>query len=400
MIGAEEVANLSPAKHCRQVAVPVHSSSLVSQSSLGFCPIPSYPNNQTDKDSSDSGSGDSSSDSEFNSEVEALSRRHHNLEASEVLGGSHPGQSTEQLNFLRKEKAATPIENSALGSQLVGNLQREHEVAQQHYEVKSHKRKRKYNQSADISAKKPVKVEREFDKRRISPVQDTVSIKTREPDGAGNTKLATGISNAETVSSLLVKIPLSEVKVSDTIQLQLKPKATVEPYNVRSTSFSRTAHHRNIGGDVLPEQEEGRDRYSRLRLDEYASSSPGAAVHDFHGRGERSRVHTGARWERDHRSYISGARGSGRGGGGGDYGRGHGWGEGYRVSGGGGGDEYWPEGSHYETGRVENQRAGGAALRGYPPRHGLIERKNDPEYYMQEARRRKKEADKITVIHY
>ena len=159
------------------------------------------------------------------------------------------------------------------------------------------------------------------------------------------------------LSSLLVRIPLADLRISESARQQLeKPKATVEPI-VRNPIAS---NRRNTADMTEAEEVQGRDRYSRMP-DEY-SAGP---VHDYSGNGvERSRGHAGVRWMRDPRYGRSS-----------EYGRG--WErEHYRVNA-GGGEEYWSD--HRRSYR-------------HPP-----ERKSDPEYFMQEARRRKKEADKIMV---
>lgn len=108
---------------------------------------------------------------------------------------------------------------------------------------------------------------------------------------------------------------------------------------------------------------------------------------DYH-RPPRSHRDNSARWDRDssrdRRMYgsseeRSGRHGSGRHGGwdrDGDYHR---------------GDDYWMDGgsTHYERGTRDYER--GSRQRGEP------DRKRGAEYYMQEARRKKHEADKISV---
>lgn len=173
-------------------------------------------------------------------------------------------------------------------------------------------------------------------------------------------------------SALLVRIPLTDLRVPDLMQQQLeKPKATVEPI-VRNPTTRGTPNRRNTADMTEAEEVQGRDRYARLLADEY----PGGPIHDYHGRSR-------GRWERepsrDHRNYGPLSRASGRGS---DHGR---WDrEHYRGS----TEEYWQD-VYYESSR-ESQRG-----RGYP-RH-LNERKKDSEYFMLEAKRRKKEADKIMV---
>lgn len=172
-------------------------------------------------------------------------------------------------------------------------------------------------------------------------------------------------------SALLVRIPLTDLRVPDLMQQQLeKPKATVEPI-VRNPTTRGTPNRRNTADMTEAEEVQSRDRYARLLTDEYSTGVP---VHDYHGRSR-------GRWERepsrDHRNYGPLSRASGRGS---DHGR---WDrEHYRGS----AEEYWQD-VYYESSR-EPQRG-----RGYP-RH-LNERKKDSEYFMLEAKRRKKEADKI-----
>ncbi len=212
--------------------------------------------------------------------------------------------------------------------------------------------------------------------------------------------------------SLIVRIPLSVCKVQ-------KPKAKVEPYNVVRPTPQRRSTSDGLGVD----QEETRtgtstrDMYGtggRMRPDEY-----GGGVRDMHA--NRMRSHMSTRWERDDRrtyglpshgagtrEFSSGSREFGvaranvdystsaRGGPvdyprGGDYGgRGHIW---ERENAFRGNEEYW---SDYEGSRMDTQRAGPASGMG-SGRHGYSTNRMDPDSYMLEARKRKKEADKITV---
>lgn len=188
---------------------------------------------------------------------------------------------------------------------------------------------------------------------------DEPASRTSQIIGSDIKSQVTGSSEGQPIvlSSLLVRIPLADLRISESAQQQLeKPKATVEPIVRNPTASNR----RNTADMTEAEEVQGRDRYSRMP-DEY-SAGP---AHDYPGNGvERSRGHAGVRWMRDPRY----GRGS-------EYGRG--WErEHYRVNA-GGGEEYWSD--HRRSYR-------------HPP-----ERKSDPEYFMQEARRRKKEADKIMV---
>ena len=216
--------------------------------------------------------------------------------------------------------------------------------------------------------------------------------------------------------SFVVRIPIAEVKLTDpSAQQQTKPKATVEPYNVvRTTSSSRVTPQRrsNTGDSMAPDPEEGRGSGR--------STAPNTHL------GRPGGNHPGNRWdreERERRTYGIGSHGGvgegrggdygggGRGGGGayssgrGDYGgergefggRGHGgWDREHAYRGGGtAGDDYWSDTSTVHDGLRMDPQRGPPGKRTYPSGHAGS--RMDPEYYMQEARRRKKEADKIVV---
>lgn len=228
-------------------------------------------------------------------------------------------------------------------------------------DVKYCRKKRKSTQS-DLPV---VKRKKQPGNIKLSDSSWTNLIKTEGPASRTSQIIGTGVKSQVTsssegqpnvLSSLLVRIPLADLRISESAQQQLeKPKATVEPI-VRNPIAS---NRRNTADMTEAEEVQGRDRYSRMP-DEY-SAGP---VHDYPV--ERSTGHAGVRWMRDPR-YGHGS----------EYGRGHGWErEHYRVNA-GGGEEYWSD--HRRSYR-------------HPP-----ERKSDPEYFMQEARHRKKEADKIMV---
>lgn len=377
----EELANLSPAKPYKSTAPPTQGgltlTSLTSQSSLGFHPLgtPANPLHRGVEDSDESQSN-SSSDSESDSGMRApLETRVPPIEghvrALELSGSVHEQATSFSQHF-----------------QLVGQVQHQHLAPPEDVSV-SKSRKKKRKSLSGLSSKKY----KDGSNVKISRSQDPVGSRDQlfvvaageSTSGASRTLLGAGNEGQTTVlSGLLVRIPLVDLRVPDSAQHQLeKPKATVEPI-VRNPTTSRTPNRRNTADMTATEEPQNRDRYSRMNS-EYITGP----VHDYPGgRVDRSRPHVGGRWERevsrDHRSFALISRVSGRGG---EYGRSHGWDrDHYQGSTAG---EYWPDSSHYETTR-ESQRG-----RGYS-RHPS-ERKKESEYFMQEARRRKKEADKITV---
>lgn len=369
----EEYANLSPAKPNKSTEAPTHSgltlTSLTNQSSLGFHPLGTrYLTSHSGEQESDESL--SNSDSEPDIEV-----RHPNLDTSGTL--LHLNESVQKQGF----------------NQLMEQVQH-----QQHFAAgvpagvpdgpKSHRKKWKRSQP-DLPAPVSKKNKSSCDNlKKRSPFLDPTwsgnqVVAEESGSGASQTLLVTNNEDQSTVlSGLMVRIPLVDLRVPDITQQQLeKPKATVEPI-VRNPAISKTPHRRSTAEMTETDDVQGRDRYPRLLNDEYIGGSYGNRV-------ERSRAPIGGRWERDttprdHRSYSTMSRASGRGS---DYGRGHAW-DREHYQGNAGGEDYWSD-AHYESTR-ESQRG-----RGYP-RHP-VERRNDPEYFMQEARRRKKEADKIMV---
>ena len=382
MILSDE-ANLSPARHSKPIRSNLPLSSLVNQSSLGFHPVAPHQSasaDPSDTDNSSDGESDSSLDSKSDSENTRTLREEKGVsnlyEPKHQHGKLSYGLETRALYDGSQIKATTRSEHSSEGSQMMSSMLRDHPAAQPPPNQKISKKKRNNVESLDTAPKRP--------KNSTHGRKKGGSEKPTSFDGVHADKGVSDEAEA-TVSSLIVKISVADLKIPDSLPQVPKPKATVEPYNVVTI---RTPHRRNTS-DSMQEPEEviqGRDRYSRLRNNEYPSSGS-----DFHGsRGERSRVHP--RWEtssfRDHRVYVS-SHGSGRGG---DYGRGsHGWErEHYRPS---GGEDYWSDtGSHYDNPRMDSQRSGGGGSRGYPR-----QQKKGPDYYMQEAKRRKRDADKITV---
>ena len=391
MLNSDELANLSPAKH--KSTASTHSGppipSLATQSSLGFTafqPINSGNMNSEDSSGSDSDSSSMSTSEETFGDLLEKSKK----EWKDEVGG---GQDV--LHENRHELASTLSMQSFLGNEGVGSIERKHYAAQPppNSLVSSRKTLKKKRKSMDVvSITKKSKSDNDYQiahkVRRAATMDDNNHIK-QSMDSSGEVPT--------TISSLLVQIPLADLKVPDSSQQQIpKPKATVEPYNVRTTTSSRTPNRRNTT-ESIPEQEDvvqgGREHYSRIRNEDYATTG-----HDYHaGRGERSRVITGGRWERepvrDRRTYGSGSHGGGRGN---DYGRGHGWEREHYRGGPGGGEEYWSDtATHYEGSRGDPQRTGGG--RGYARHQPPERKKGGPEYYMQEARQRKKKADKIMV---
>lgn len=311
-----------------------------------------------DEEESDESQSDSSSDSESDTPLKTR------FPTSEVC-------TSIPLDNIFQKQASSSRQNLPPG-ELAG---RQHLAVLEEVSIsKSHKKKRKSSQPGDSTSTLSKK------HKRGGNVGEPVV----EECAHGQTML--GASNggrATVLSSLLVRIPLVDLvdlRVPDSAQQQLeKPKATVEPI-VRNPTTSRTPNRRNTADMMETEDQLNRDRYPRL-LDEYTGP-----VHDY---GGRARSHGEGRWEReasrDHTTYGMMSRASGRSS---DYGRGHGW-EREHYRGSAGGEDYWSDVSHYESTR-ESQRGRGYSR--YPS-----ERKRDPEYFMQEARRRKKEADKIMV---
>lgn len=319
----EELANLSPAKSFKSTVLTRSDptmSSLASQSSLGFHPIPAQHLTNSSSQFNDADSSESSS------------------ESSEIL---------EQGHLHRPSTVA--------GHQIP--VQPFFTAQEQQSQQQAHRKKQisDYPGLPRTKSKKQ-KVETHLHISKQSSSQN-LDLSTNQ-----NGALAeSAAESSDTPTSLLVKIPLT-----DFLRIP-KPKATVEPYNIRMT----TPHRRNTGdtmADPDMEMSQGRDRYPRMQNVDYSTG------HDFHSRGERSRVHPASRWERDRVNMRQ-------------SGRGHGW-EREHYHRGAGGDDYWSDASHYDSARESQQRGGGG--RSFP-------RKRDPEYFMQEARRRKKEADKIMV---
>lgn len=360
----EESANLSPAKPYKSIAPPTQSAlnlmGYSSQSSLGFHPqldthcLPANPAHKVEEESDDS-------ESSFSSDSDSESGIVTQLEARTI--------SVQRSNDTVQKQASSFFTQHLPPSQ---PAQPEHLPAPPHQlpVSKSRKKKRKSSQlrSSSTGTKK-------HKRSKSSPSHE----QTWSSNQAGVVVAASGPllgpsneGQASVMSTLLVRIPLVDLRVPDSAQQQQsleKPKATVEPI-VRNPT--RTPNRRNT---AETEEPQSRDRYSRLLNDEYAG-------HDYGNRVDRSSRRWGEReaTPRDHRSYGLVPRASGRAS---DYGRG--WDrEHYR----GGADEYWSD--NYDSTR-EPQRG-----RGYS-RHPS-ERKRDPEYFMQEARRRKKEADKIMVL--
>ena len=343
---AEEVANLSPAKSSKptfMVQGDIAMNSLNSQTSLGFT---QYGTSNNTAPTSDDSSSVLSSDS----------------------GEEEP--STEQ-----PERGLTFSVGQNSSNQTLGTTHRQHLAAPLR---QPHKRRKKGKSRDSIATKK---------KNKMSDNLLGSGVDPKAANTVNASQVSAGVKAAASDSSgLLVSISLSDVKIG-------KPKATVEPYNVRSTTSNRRS---TLDSIAEAEDSQSRDRYSRLGVqgDDYVTGL--LPIHDYHmgsggpgGRGERPRGHghggTG-RWERDgprdHRSYGV-PRSGGRGGDYGGRGHGHNWDREYRGS----AEEYWPDSGHYDgPSRGDPQRVG----RTYP-------RKMDPEYFMQEARRRKKEADKIMV---
>lgn len=337
----EELANLSPAKPSKDTSLfkrDLTVAGLTSQSSLGF--HPQYPpQNLTYGGGASQDSGSSSLGSSEESGGEEEVPRPHIVTTSTVAQHStnQPLASTSRLHF------AAPH--------------------QQDLTQPARKKKRKSKSQESGTTKK---------QKRSSSTEVRKSLVV--------TSAAPLVVAPQVPASLLVSIPLTDVKIG-------KPKvvATVGPYNVRST----TSHPRRNTLDSLADGDDSqsRDRYSRLGLqgDDYGTTL--LPLHDYHSRSERSRGHSGAaRWERepsswDHRTYGVPSRSGGRGEYGG-RGHGHGWERDSHYR--GNNEDYFSDGSHYDS----------APQRGLGRTHA---RKMDPEYFMQEARRRKKEADKIMV---
>ncbi len=367
MCAAEELANLSPPKPSTLTQRDL-TAGLTSQSSLGFHPL-YFTGGSTDNDGS--GTAQNSDDRSSASSEESGSEE----EEVKAPGDQQP------------ERGDTSSIGQHSSNQVLGNVHRQHFAALlQQPALSPPPKKRRKRKGQDLVTSKKHKMSDHLVSN--TPVVDCS---------------ASRVSNSllEDTSSLLVSIPLTEVKIG-------KPKATVEPYNVRSTASNR---RNTLDSIAEAEEAQNRDRYSRLGGLQGEDYSAGLLpLHDYHvgagggaaGRGERSRAHGHggtARWERDvasrdHRGYGIPSRSSGRGGTG-DYGgrsHGHSWDREPHYRGSNApSEEYWSDASHYEGARMEPQRGVG---RTYP-------RKMDPEYFMLEARRRKKEADKImvTVVH-
>lgn len=412
LFATEELANLSPAKPFQLMGVTQRDLTQASFSSQGFHPLyMQHLTHSSHSDASNSESADSSSDSESDMRGPTLASAGHFHRVSQGTGGENERQSNAggqyPMTLPAQHSVPTQFTPGPESLAIVQSRRKKRQTNQQEFSAATAK---KYKMNTNISSNKhsplpdPNLSIREQDKDEYSPVpsdrrpQQTMGnrggplqnkgvsgrLEDQGASGRGNFMqgaLAASSESSTPSSSLLVSIPLVDLRVPDSTQQQLsKPKATVEPYNVRTPAPNKTPRRRNTA-DTLPEAEEvqGRDRYSRLQTDEYTT------VHDYHGNRERSRV----QWEREHRNYGSSSRPSGRGGGGGEYGRGHGWdrGEYYR----GNGEEYWSDAAgQYESSRAESQRGGS---RNYL----RVGRKKDPDYFMQEAKRRKKDADKIMV---
>ena len=322
----EELANLSPAKPYQPTLLAQSDlalSSLASQSSLGFQPLPtqlgSSQSNNTD-------SSDSSEDSD--SSAEGLDSSHLHV-VSTLLSNPEKQLPVQFITAQQQESLPLP---------------------------KAH-RKRQKDGHADISSTRTKKHKTGAHYSTQSSSQEP-SYKQREME-----------CTTDTAAGLLVKIPLADLRLP-------KPKATVEPYNIRVTAPTSSTPQRRNTADTLTESDEivpGRDRYSRFQNVDYSTG----LVHDVHGSGrapgERARVHGGGRWERE-RTGVPRLSG-----------RTHGWERDHYHR---GGEDYWSDTSHHESSRDTPRGSSGA--RNFP-------RKRDPEYFMQEARRRKKEADKIMV---
>ncbi len=423
---SDDQANLSPAKHFQpQSSITLSHSDIplanMSTSSLGFHPIKqvtafpstSHHSDHCEEESSSGSDSESSCDSELLSQVGQLGSERRRKEETVVSYSSttkqnHKGQGDDD-HSLRTATTASQSQFSSLGSEVIGNMSRDHLAATIDVPPSNRKAHKKKGRSSGLdgaisSVKKP-KLYAERTKSGVSSPEPLIS-EREQPSSTPALSLPRGpdpqhplhkppltsreVTPIPSPSPLLVRIPLTGLKVPDPTHQQLlaKPQATVGPYNVRTT----VPHRRNTA-ESLPEQEEtgaGRDRYSRLREDY------GGMNHDFHvSRGERSRGVTGGRWERDStrdiRAYPSSSHGEGRGG---EYGRGHGWErDSFRV-----GEDYWSDnGSHYEPSRMDLQRPGGSRGGGGGYLRNQMERKKGPDYYMQEARKRKKDADKIMV---
>lgn len=310
-------------------------SSLASQSSLGFHPLPTQIVTNNPAQSNDA---DSNEESDSSSESP---NQDHLYVTSEIVSNAE--------NFNQPA------------------VQHQHFItAQEQHISKSHRKKQRSSYSdLGLSKSKRHKIGTQLYSSKQSSSLESTSFRSQKE----TSEFVTDVQESpviDTPSSLMVKIPLADLRLP-------KPKATVEPYNIRVTAPSSTTPRRRNTGDTLAEPEEGRDRYSRLQNMDYN-------MQDFHGsssRGERGRIHAGSRWERESTRTVSSRLG----------GRVHGWDRDHYHR--GGGEDYWSDASHYESSR-EPQRGAVAAGRNFP-------RKRDPDYFMQEARRRKKEADKIMV---
>lgn len=321
----EELANLSPAKSCKPILTQNDSilSSLAHQSSLGFHPVPVPTPLDAEEDEKYSYS---SSDSNPESDPDMYTT---------------PNRVMPNVESFDQHLVHT-------STQLVGHVHQPFSAVHQSLLPKSHRKKdptrttKKHKLSVDLCSNKPALLESRLNE--APEVNESASQATA----------------SDALSSLLVKIPLVDLRLP-------KPKATVEPYIIRTTTPSSSRPLQRNTTTELEEMGQGREHYaSRLHNVDFGTG----LLHDYHGgRGERARLHT--RWERENaREHRGTSRLSGRG---------HGWErDHYRGS----GDDYWSDNSS----RAEVQRG----VRSYP-------RTRDPEYFMQEARRRKKDADKIIV---
>lgn len=473
MCSAEEVANLSPAKHQHypssfQSHTPSSFAlvSSASQSSLGFQIMPSngslaanksggdgdYANYHSSDSASDSGSG---SDSDSNSFSDPAEDTHPSTqwpipcpmlkigEISDLLPEPsprkqvvHSEQSSVPDNSWLRDHASPLSPTLPPSSKSSRKKKRRHDRLDTTAALKKPKPCDSYpvfplvGESVvaaaplrSSAASVPALPLRLGEGGGVGVVQDVDGSVATGQEAMSGSAVAAVSPTPCSPSSFLVRIPLADLKpVEGSSQQQVpKPKATVEPYNVRSTASSRaTPQRRNTSESMPPDREEGRpgpgrDHYSgsgssRLRTEEY-----GIATRDLHP--ARARSHASNRWdreERERRTYDMVSRGGGGGGGsrGGDYGGGRGGGgvdynSGVRGRGGdysvvgpgGGGGDYGGRGHAWE--REQGYR--GNTVEEFWSDTGLVyaggvrRSRMGPDYYMQEARCRKKEADKILV---
>ena len=416
----EDVANLSPAKHCPvTVSVPVvpadNTSSLgfSTQTSMGFQLIGAGVKSDRSVTTSQLSDSDSASDEERPAVVTRPGRQ-----GASWTGAARSGkQST--------SRAVTAVSSSSLqtrwtsaehpGALSEGGLSQQKPSPAESLRSATGKRskKKKRKQDEDSPSQKKAKfpvdgVVSIFQAALMEPPGGVASALVEEREGVSgwgkreepSVGMVGGTGAASPSSPLIVSIALNVCKVA-------KPKAKVEPYNVVRPTPQRRSTSDGIGGT---EQEEGRgisgarDGYGSVRL----------RPDEFPGHASRLRGHPTNRWERDDRerrtyglsSHVAagpreftvgrsnpGDYTSARGGGGVDYPRAggdysartHGWDRdtSYR----GPGEEYWFD---YEGSRMDSQRgAVGGNRRGYSAH------RQDPDSYMEEARKRKKEADKM-----